>query len=60
MPRRICRWSEIEPGSGVYNTCTDEEFHLTEGLDLYPYCQWCGGTIRVVDIADQCGGQDDG
>jgi hypothetical protein len=25
MPRRYCRWSEIEPGSGVYNTCKEGE-----------------------------------
>jgi hypothetical protein len=50
MPRRFCEWSEIEPGSEIYNTCREgEEFHLTPGLDLYPYCMWCGGTIKVVE-----------
>lgn len=52
MPRRYCEWSEIEPSSGIYNTCEEgEEFHLTPGLDLYPYCQWCGGKIKVVELA---------
>jgi hypothetical protein len=46
-----CEWSEIEEGSGIYNTCKEgEEFHLTEGLDLYPFCQWCGGRIKVVRL----------
>lgn len=48
MPRKICNWSEIEPESGVYNTCQEgEEFHLDQGMELYPFCQWCGGRIKV-------------
>lgn len=44
-----CEWEEIEDGSGIYNTCKDgEEFHLTEGLELYPHCHWCGGEIVVM------------
>lgn len=49
MPRKTCNWSEIEPDAGIYNTCKDgEEFHLTPGLDLYPFCMWCGGRIVVT------------
>jgi hypothetical protein len=54
MPRRYCEWSEIQEDTGVYNTCEDE-FHLTEGLDLYKYCPFCGGTIKVVPVS----GEDD-
>lgn len=44
----ICIWSEIEEGVKVYNTCKEgEEFHLTEGLELYPFCQWCGQPVVV-------------
>lgn len=51
--RRKCEWSEIEDGSGVYNTCMDgEEFHLTEGMELYPFCHWCGGRIKVVRVSE--------
>jgi hypothetical protein len=58
MPRKICEWSEIEPGTGVYNTCTNgEEFHLYDGLDLWPYCHWCGGKIEVVELTDDTEGQ---
>jgi hypothetical protein len=54
MPRRYCEWTEIQEDSRIYNTCQDE-FHLTEGLDLYPYCPFCGGTIKVVEVS----GEDD-
>lgn len=50
---RKCEWSEIEDDSGVYNTCREgEEFHLTEGLELYPFCHWCGGRIKVVRVSE--------
>jgi hypothetical protein len=50
VPRKVCDWSEIEADSGIYNTCREgEEFHLTEGLELYPFCHWCGGKIRVTE-----------
>jgi hypothetical protein len=48
----VCEWSPIEDGSTTYNTCKDgEEFHLTEGLELYPFCQWCGRRVEVVEHA---------
>lgn len=44
-----CEWSEIEDGSRIYNTCRPgEEFHLTEGLELWPHCHFCGKRIEVV------------
>jgi hypothetical protein len=49
---RICEWTPIEDGCTVYNVgCQDghEEFHLTEGLDLWPFCPWCGGKVSVVE-----------
>jgi hypothetical protein len=47
----VCEWSPIEDGSTTYNTCKDgEEFHLTEGLELYPFCQWCGRPIEVTSL----------
>jgi hypothetical protein len=50
---RECEWSEIEEGSRVYNTCssgTEGEFHLHEGLELWPYCMWCGGKVVVTTV----------
>ena len=47
---RVCEWSRIEPDCDVFNTCKEyDEFHLTEGLDLWPHCHWCGGKIEVID-----------
>lgn len=49
----VCEWSEIEEGSGIYNTCKEgEEFHLTEGMELWPFCHWCGNSIKVVEFDD--------
>ena len=43
-----CEWIEIESDSGIYNTCKEgEEWHVPEGLELYPHCMWCGGRIVV-------------
>ena len=51
--RRKCEWSEIEDDSGIYNTCmSGEEFHLTQGMELYPFCHWCGGRIKVVRLSE--------
>lgn len=51
--KRVCEWSEIEEGSSIYNTCREgEEFHLSEGMDLWPRCHWCGGLIKVVALDD--------
>ena len=50
--RRRCEWTPIEEGVEVYNTCVEgEEFHLTPGLDLWPFCPYCGGRIAVVSPA---------
>lgn len=58
VPRKVCEWSEIEADSGIYNTCKEgEEFHLTAGLDLYEFCQWCGGRIKVVALPDSAGAE---
>lgn len=47
-----CEWSEIEEGSGIYNTCQEgEEFHLHQGMELWPYCHLCGRKIAVADPA---------
>lgn len=52
----ICEWSEIEGGSGIYNTCRPgEEFHLAEGLELWPHCHFCGRGIEVVDSENSGG-----
>jgi hypothetical protein len=49
----VCEWLEIEEGSGIYNTCKEGyEFHLSEGLELWPFCHWCGGSIKVVELSD--------
>jgi hypothetical protein len=49
LKRRVCEWSEIEEGTGKFNTCKPgESFHLTQGMDLYPFCHWCGLEIEVV------------
>jgi hypothetical protein len=51
-----CEWVEIEADSGVYNTCQPgEEFHLTEGLELWPYCHLCGRQIEVGSSANGAG-----
>ena len=57
--KKRCEWTPIEADSNVYNVgCQDaEEYHLTEGCDLYPYCQWCGGKIKVVDFASDAGAE---
>lgn len=50
LKRRVCEWSEIEEGIGKFNTCKPgESFHLTQGMDLYPFCHWCGLEIEVTD-----------
>lgn len=50
LKRRVCEWSEIEEGTGKFNTCKPgESFHLTQGMDLYPFCHWCGLKIEVTD-----------
>lgn len=47
--RKPCEWSRIEPDCDVFNTCKEgEEFHLTEGLDLWPHCPWCGRKVEVI------------
>ena len=55
MPRKVCKWTEIEPDSRIYNTCQEgEEFHLDQGMELYPFCMWCGGKIVPdVELPDQ-------
>lgn len=51
--RRVCKWIEVTEGSGLYNTCTDgEEFQLKEGFELYPFCHWCGGLIKVGSFTE--------
>lgn len=48
-----CVWSPIEKGSRVYNTCQPgEEFHLTEGFELNPFCHQCGREIIVETTGD--------
>ncbi len=49
MPRKICEWTPIEEDSPVYTpSCPDgEEWQLDEGCELYPFCHWCGGRIKV-------------
>jgi hypothetical protein len=52
----VCEWTEIEAGSGIYNTCKEgEEWHVPEGLELYPFCHWCGYGIKVVEFSDPTG-----
>jgi hypothetical protein len=54
---RTCEWIEIEDGSGIYNTCKEgEEFHLTEGLELYEFCMHCGGKIVIGEQQDETEG----
>lgn len=49
----VCEWSEIEEGSGVYNTCKEgEEWHVPEGLEPYPFCHWCGNSIEIVEFSE--------
>ena len=45
-----CVWTPIEDGVPIYNPgCPDgEEFHLTDGLDLYPFCPYCGDSIETA------------
>lgn len=49
---KSCEWTPIEKDADIYNVgCQErEEYHLTEGCELYKYCQWCGGEIYVVDL----------
>jgi hypothetical protein len=57
MPRKICEWSEIEPGSNIFNTCKEgDEFYLNEGMDLWPFCHWCGLKIEVTAIDGEVNG----
>jgi hypothetical protein len=50
---KVCDWYPIEKDSNIYNTCKEgEEFHLTEGMELWPYCHLCGGKIEVVTDTD--------
>lgn len=50
--RAPCEWVEIEEGTEVYNTCrAGEEFHLTEGMELWPHCHWCGRKIVAIPCA---------
>lgn len=50
---RTCEWSQTYDWSGQYNTCKEgEEWHLPDGLELFPYCHYCGGKIVIVDHAD--------
>lgn len=51
---KSCGWSLIEKDSNVYNVgCQQgEEYHLTEGYELYKFCQWCGGQIDVFELDD--------
>lgn len=51
---KSCEWVPIEKDADIYNVgCqTNEEYHLTEGCELYKFCQWCGGEIYVVDFED--------
>lgn len=44
-----CEWSPIDADSDTYNTCTADEFHLTQGCELYPFCHWCGKRIVVLE-----------
>jgi len=50
--RRVCVWTPIEEDSPVYTpSCPDgEEWQLDEGCELYPFCHWCGGRIKVGEI----------
>jgi hypothetical protein len=55
---RVCEWTEIQADSDIYNTCVEgQEFHLTPGYELYPFCHWCGGKIVVVDDSANDGDQ---
>jgi len=50
---KVCDWYPIEKDSTIYNTCKEgEEFHLTPGMELWPYCHLCGGKIQVITDAD--------
>jgi hypothetical protein len=57
VPETTCEWSEIEDGSGVFNTCkAGEEWHVPEGLEPFPFCHWCGKRIVIVEPAcAECG-----
>lgn len=47
----VCEWSEIEPGSDIYNTCKEgEDFYLNAGMDLWPFCHQCGRRIEVTAL----------
>lgn len=52
-----CEWSEIEDGSGIFNTCkSGEEWHVPEGLEPFPFCHWCGKRIVIAEQAcTECG-----
>lgn len=45
---RRCVWTQEQDYPVYYAGCKDSEaFHLAPGLDLYPYCHWCGGLIEI-------------
>lgn len=49
----VCEWSAIEDGCGIYNTCKEgEEWYVPQGLELFPFCHWCGNRIQVVELSD--------
>lgn len=49
----VCEWSEIEADSGIYNTCKEgEEWHVSEGLEPFPFCHWCGNSIKIVESSE--------
>lgn len=45
---RRCVWVQEQDYPVYYAGCKEnEEFHLAPGMDLYPYCHWCGGLIEI-------------
>lgn len=46
--RRHCVWVQEQDYPVYYAGCKEnDEFHLAPGMDLYPYCHWCGGLIEI-------------
>ena len=52
-----CKWVASEHGSTMFNTgCENSpEFYLTDGLDLYDFCPFCGHRIEAAPPASDEG-----
>jgi hypothetical protein len=59
---RTCNWEQEQDYPVFYPACQEgrEEFNLTPGLDLWPFCPWCGGRVSVVHTDDTAAEQKHG